>query len=31
MKYPKHGYQNDHINNLLVVCRRCHNRLHGIK
>jgi hypothetical protein len=30
VKYPK-KYQNDHIDNLLVVCGKCHAKLHGIR
>lgn len=30
VKYPK-KYKNDHIDNLLVVCGKCHAKLHGIR
>lgn len=30
IKYPK-NYQYDHIDNLLVVCGKCHAKLHGIR
>lgn len=30
IKYPKNGYENDSIENLVGVCRRCHDILHGI-
>lgn len=30
VKYPK-KYKNDHIDNLVVVCDRCHAKLHGIR
>jgi len=30
VKYPKR-FPQDHIDNLLVVCEKCHRRLHGIK
>jgi len=30
VKYPKQ-YPNDSIENLLVVCKRCHNLVHGIR
>jgi hypothetical protein len=30
VKYPK-KYQYDHIDNLLVVCGKCHAKLHGIR
>ena len=28
--YPKE-FKNDHINNLVVVCKRCHALVHGIR
>jgi len=30
VKYPK-CLENDCLDNLLVVCKKCHNKLHGIK
>lgn len=30
ISYPK-KYKNDHIDNLLVVCGKCHAKLHGIR
>lgn len=30
IRYPK-KYRDDHIDNLLVVCERCHARMHGIR
>lgn len=30
IRYPKR-YKNDHIDNLLVVCDKCHAKLHGIR
>lgn len=30
IEYPK-KYRNDHIDNLLVVCGKCHAKLHGIR
>lgn len=29
--YPKNGYENDHLDNLVVVCKKCHKLLHGIR
>ncbi|MDO9213481.1 MAG: HNH endonuclease [Methylococcales bacterium] len=30
VKYPKR-YKEDHVDNLVVVCEKCHARLHGIR
>jgi hypothetical protein len=30
VRYPK-KYRDDHVDNLLAVCERCHARLHGIR
>lgn len=30
VKYPK-VFKDDHLDNLVVVCERCHNKLHGIR
>ncbi|QTA87080.1 DUF3276 family protein [Desulfonema magnum] len=30
IRYPK-KYQGDHLDNLLVVCEKCHAKLHGIR
>ena len=30
VKYPKR-FKEDHVDNLLVVCEKCHRRLHGIR
>lgn len=31
VQYPKGGYQNDTLENLIVVCESCHMKSHGIR
>lgn len=30
IQYPRDGYSKDSVSNLLVACKRCHKKLHGI-
>ncbi|MBF0345719.1 MAG: HNH endonuclease [Nitrospirae bacterium] len=30
VRYPK-VYRNDHIDNIMIVCRQCHEKKHGIR
>ena len=31
VRYPKNGFRYDSVDNVLVVCKRCHTLLHGIR
>jgi hypothetical protein len=31
VRYPKNGFRHDSVDNLIIVCERCHGLLHGIR